>query len=319
VVKIPDPRLAWLAAMHKARTRVEATMEFVDIPGFDPASTEQKLAHAVLEHYRRCDALVLVVNVFHAGEADKAARGMRAILDELVILDLISAERTVGSLEKAAKLKADKESAARHALLLAVKRRLEEGVPLRRMELSADEQRQLRELAFFSAKPVLALLNIADEDYGKPAAEIPGLEEAQRFADGEGVPHMRFAAALEAALAGMDEDEAREYMAEFGVAEPALPRFIHAAYGCLGLITFLTGTEKECRAWSLRRGLNAQQAAGVVHSDMARGFIRAEAIAFSDLVQCGSLSAAKAAGKVRLEGKDYIVADGDVLLIRFNV
>lgn len=319
VVKIPDARLEWLNTHYKARSCVPATMEFVDIPGFDPASTEQKLMTAVLEHYRRCDALVLVVDMFSPGAAAQAARGMRAILDELTILDLVAVERAAGNVEKAARLKGDRESHAKFELLTRIKAQLEEAVPLRRMDLGEEELKHLRDMALFSGRPVIVLLNLSEDDYAKPDANIPGMAEALAVAQGEGLLTLRFAAALEAALAEMTDDEAREYMAEFGVAEPALPRFIRAAFDALGQITYLTGSEKEVRAWALKRGSNAQQAAGVIHSDLARGFIRAETVAFSDLVQYGSFVAAKSAGKVRLEGKEYIVADGDVLLIRFNV
>jgi ribosome-binding ATPase len=319
VVKIPDPRLDWLAVHYKARSVVNATMEFVDIPGFDPASTEQKLMTAVLEHYRRCDALVLVVDLFSHDAAQKAAKGMRALLDELALLDLVAVERAAGNVEKAVRLKGDPESRARFDLLGRAKAQLEEAIPLRRMELPEDDLKHLRDLGLFSGKQLIVLLNVSEDDFAKPDADVPGLLETQAVADAEGLLTLRFAAALESALAEMTDDEAKEYMAEFGVTEPALPRFIRAASSCLGLITYLTGSEKEVRTWALKRGSNAQQAAGVIHSDLARGFIRAETVAFSDLVQCGSFVAAKSAGKVRLEGKDYIVADGDVLHIRFNV
>lgn len=319
VVKIPDTRLDWLAEHYKTRSIVHATMEFVDIPGFDPASTEQKLKTAVLEHYRRCDALVLVVDLHAPDAPEKAAKGMRALLDELTILDLVSVERAAGNVEKAVKLKGDRESHARFDLLNRAKAQLEEAIPLRRIGLPEDDIKHLRDLGLFSGKPLIVLLNVREDDFAKPDAAVPGLADVQAVAAAEQLLTLRFAAALEAALAEMTGEEAGEYMAEFGVTEPALPRFIRAAFDCLGLITYLTGSDKECRSWALKRGSNAQQAAGVIHSDLARGFIRAETVAFSDLVQCGSFVAAKSAGKVRLEGKDYIVADGDVLHIRFNV
>jgi hypothetical protein len=319
VVKIPDPHLDWLAAHYQPKSVVHAALEFVDIPGFDPKSTEQKLKNAVLEHYRRCDALALVVNLFHMESAERAARGVQALLDELALVDLVNVERACHTIEKAAKLKADHEAVARHDLLSRIKTRLEEGAPLHSQALTTEEEKHVRDLAFLSAKPVLCVLNIAEDAYSRPDEAIAGLMDVLNFARSAGIATVRFAASLEAALVDMSEEEAAEYMAEFAVSEPALPRFIRAAYDCLDLITFYTTESRECRAWPLRRGLNAQQAAGVIHSDMARGFIRAETVRADDLVQYGSLAAARHAGKVRLEGKEYVVADGDVLLIRFNV
>lgn len=319
VVKIPDPRLEHVAELFKARTTVHNTMEFMDIPGFDPTSTERKLKNAVLEHYRRCDALALTVNLYDRSTAEQAASGMRAVLDELVLLGLITAESCAARLSKAAAMKADDETVSRYKALSKVKDLLEEGTPMRRMNLEARERKLLREYAFISGIPVIVVFNISENDITKPVAEIPGMEQALNVARNEELSTVNIAASLEAELAGMTDVEASEYMAEFGIDEPALPRFIRAAFRSLGLLTFFTGSEKECRAWSLAAGSNAQSAAGVIHSDMARGFIRAETVSYDDYVQYGGLAAAKAAGKVRLEGKEYIVSDGDVMTIRFNI
>lgn len=319
MVKIPEPRIDHLANYYKTRNVVYATMEFLDIPGFDPASTEQKLMTAVLEHYRRVDALALVINLFDKQQAANAGAGARSLLEELLLLDLLAVEKAAGTTARLAQLKADRESQARHALLLKMKGLLEDGVPVRRMQLTAEEEKSVRELSLLSAKPLIAVLNVADDALAIPDAAIGGIGEVLNLAEEEQVDCVRMAAALEAALSDMSDAEAQEYMAEFGVSEAALPRFIRTAYDSLGLITFLTASEKECRAWSLRRGSNAQQAAGVIHSDLARGFIRAETIAYGDFVQYKDMAAAKAAGKVRLEGKEYVVVDGDILHIRFNV
>jgi ribosome-binding ATPase len=317
MVKIPDSRLEWLSAHYKTRSTVHASTEFLDIPGFDPASTERKLMTAVLEHYRRVDALALVVKLFE--DAGSAAAGMQSLLDELLLLDLLAVEKQAASTAKAAMLKADHDSIARRDLLARMKTQLEDGVPVRRMGLPPEEERLIRELGLLSGKPLIAVLNVADDDLARSDVEVPGLAASLMLCAAEGIAAVRMAASLEAALADMAQSEAAEYMAEYGVSEAALPRFIRVAFDCLGLITYLTGSDKECRAWPLRQGANAQQAAGVIHSDLARGFIRAETVAFSDLVQYGDMAAAKAAGKVRLEGKEYIVADGDILHIRFNV
>jgi len=273
----------------------------------------------VLEHYRKCDALALVVDLFSGRPADHVLNGVRALLDELILLGLVTLERAMPRLAKAAQNKADKESGQRFALLTRVQEALESGVPVRRLEFDHAEQRLLREYAFISAKPVLLVLNVADSDFSRPAAEIAGFTELEQLAADEGLECIKVCAALEAELADMEPAEAAEYMAEFGFSEPSLPRFIRAAFHLLGLVTFFTGSEKEVRSWPLAAGSNALGAAGVIHSDMAKGFIRAETIAFDELIDYGGLSAARAAGKLRLEGKDYTVKDGDLLTIRFNV
>jgi GTP-binding protein YchF len=318
-VKISDERLEEVSSGFGSRKTVFNSMEFLDIPGFDPAHTERKLKNAVLEHYRKSDALALTINLFDPTAAVQAASGMRSLLEELTLTDLVNAESAAKRLQKAAQLRADPNAVAKHVALAKVQGALEEGTSVRRVELSPDEERLFREYAFLSALPVIAVSNVADDDFAKDDAEIPGMADVLAVAQEEGLGAVRVAASLEAELADLPQGEAQEYMAEYGLGEAALPRFIRAAFDCLGLITFFTGTEKECRAWSLPRGANAQSAAGVVHSDMARGFIRAETVSYDDYVQYGGTAGAKAAGKMRLEGKDYVVADGDVLLIRFNV
>jgi len=335
MVKIPDPRLDKLVELVSPRSIVHAAFEFVDIPGFDP-SAERKLKTAVLEHYRRVDALALVVDLFSdvgatraspenqsgsstAGDARVAPTQVRNLLDELTLLDLITVERTHERLEKTSRLKGSVEDKIRLAALATLKAALEDGTPARRVELDEEQARSIRELGLLSAKPVICVLNLADDDFNKPATEVPGLAGVIELAEAEGLQPLRFAAALEAALADMTDEEAAEYMAEFGVSEPSLPRFIHAAFGTLGLLTFFTAGEQEVRSWPLRAGSTAQQAAGSIHSDLARGFIRAETVAYDDFIAGGGWAGAKTVGKVRLEGKQYIVQDGDVLLIRFNV
>jgi GTP-binding protein YchF len=319
MVKIPDPRLDYLAQFYKTRSQVNATLEFIDLPGFDPASAEQKLKTAVLEHYRRADALVLVVNCWEEFVQDEADKGIRRMLEELVLLDAARIESTASRLEREAKLKASAETKERFSLLTRLGQSLESGTALRQLGLDENELRLIRDVAPMTLKPVIAVLNVADDAAGLPDADVPGLAAAQVVCAEAGVEPLRMPARLEAELAGMEAGDAAEFMAEYGVAEPALPRFIRAAYGTLGLITFLTASDKECRSWSLRAGSTAQQAAGSIHSDLARGFIRAETVAYPDFVACGGEAGAKAAGKYRLEGKDYTVQDGDILHIRFNV
>jgi len=325
MAKIADPRLDKLVELVEPRSVVHATCEFVDIPGFDPASTEQKLKTALLEHYRRCDALALVVGLFDEAlrELDptgaETLKQTRAVLEELVLGDLVSVENAIGRVEKQARHKADKEAEAKYALLLRLKAGLEEGQPLRRMELDKEEQKLLKDMALLSSKPIVAVLNVAEDDFARPDEAVPGLSALLSLCAAEGIPALRMSARIEADLAAMDEAEAAEFMQEYGISEPALHRFIRGAFDAMGLFTFFTAGEQEVRSWPLRKGSNAQAAAGVIHSDLARGFIRAETAAYDDFVAGGGWAGAKAAGKVRLEGKEYQVADGDVLLIRFNV
>jgi ribosome-binding ATPase len=317
MVRIPDSRLDWLAEHYQTKSKVHAAMEFVDIPGYDIQATERKLATAVLEHYRRLDALVLVIGLYDE-LAPLAAKQARALLDELVISDLANFERASGNLEKQAKLKADKDATARLELVKRITASLEEGIAVRNMVLSEDELRSLKDLAPLSAKPLIAVLNLADADYSKAYSEIPGMAEAVTLCAEEKIETIRTSASLEAELGSMSAEEAAEFMSEYGISEAALPRFINAAFRSLGLIVFLTASEKECRTWPVRKGSNAQQSAGVIHSDLAKGFIRAETVAFSDFESLGGEKEAKAQGKYRLEGKEYIVQDGDIMHIRHS-
>ncbi len=319
VIRIPDARLDWLADHYQTRSTVNATLEFMDLPGFDPASTEAKLKTAVLGHYAKADTLVLVVNSWEEFVQDEADKGVRRMLEELVLLDAARLETAAARLEKEARHKTSGEAVEKHALLERLRGELENGTALRQLGLDENELRLLRDVAPMTLKPVIAVLNVADDAAASFDADIPGLAAAQAACTAAGVESLRMPARLEAELAGLAADEAAEFMAEYGVTEPGLPRFIRAAFSTLGLITFLTASDKECRSWSLRGGSTAQQAAGSIHSDLARGFIRAETVAYDDFVASGSEAGAKAAGKYRLEGKDYLVKDGDILHIRFNV
>ncbi len=319
VVKIPDERLDFLAEHYATKSKVHATLEMFDIPGFDPSSTEKKLKNAVLELYRRMDTLALVVGLFDADYAPEAAKEVRSMVEELVLLDYVIFERAIHNLEKTTRVKPDKDMKARLELCRRILAQLEDGVPVRSMEISPEELKSVSDLAPMSVKPVIVVLNIADSDIGHDPADIAGMPAAIKACEDLGLPHVIMSAGLEAELSAMTDEEAAEYMSEFGISERALPRFIRTAYSTLNLITFLTASDKECRSWSVRSGSNAQQTAGVIHSDLARGFIRAETIAYEDFVELGGEKAAKAAGKYRLEGKEYLTQDGDIMNIRFNV
>jgi GTP-binding protein YchF len=319
MVKIPDERLDFLAEHYKTNSKVNATLEMIDIPGFDPSSTEKKLKNAILEHYRKMDTLALVVGLYDPELATEAAKEVRGMVEELVLLDYVIFERAIQNLEKTTRVKPDKEMKAKLELCRRILAQLEEGVSVRSMELSPEELRTLSDLAPMSIKPVIVVLNIPDSGIGQAQENVVGMAAAIKVCEELELPYVAMSAALEAEMASMTDEEASEYMAEFGISERALPRFIRTAFSTLGLITFLTASEKECRSWRVREGSTAQETAGVIHSDLARGFIRAETIAFDVFRELGGEKAAKAAGKYRLEGKEYITQDGDVMNIRFSV
>ena len=292
VVEVPDPRLAVLARIERSAKVVPAQVRFVDIPG---GLTAQGIAE-----FRMVDALCLVVRAF--GADARPDRELADLHSELVLADLTTIE---SGLEKSRKrARAEPESLAELAVLEKAHALLDSERPLREGDFDAAEEKALRGYAPLTLKPWIFVANTAEG-----AQAPPGLPPDA----------ISVSAALEAEVAGMDAAEAAELLAGLGVEEPGLDRVIAACYRALDLITFLTTGEDETRAWEVRRGAKAPEAAGVIHSDMERGFIRAEAVSYPDLVEAGSWDAAKARGLLRIEGKDYEVAEGDVLHVRFAV
>ncbi len=324
VVPVPDPRLDALVALYDPASVVPATIEFVDIAGLvRGASKGEGLGNQFLAHIREVDAICHVVrcfrddNVIHVhGEVDPLA-DMEVIDTELVLRDLQSVEARH---ERAKKQSKGGDPFERRAVEVtaAVRARLEEGVPVRAMDLDDDAWEVLRPLQLLTAKPVLYAANVAEEAIAI-AEEDPRVAQVRDRASREGAQVVPISAAIEAELAGLDAEERAEYLAELGLAEPGLHRLVRAAYELLDLITFFTAGEKEVRAWTIRRGTKAPAAAGKIHSDFERGFIRAETIEWNLLVDLGGEQAARAQGKLRSEGKDYVVRDGDVIHFRFNV
>jgi len=290
VVPVPDPRLAVLSEMERSRKTVAAQVRFVDVPG--GVSSAQGIARL-----READALAIVVRCFGADAAPAAE--LESVRAELLLADLAVIE---GALEKAEKRARGKPGPEVEALRTA-KAALEAETPLAEAGLSEGDVAELRGIAPLTLKPAVVVANL--EEGTSVPAELP---------DAIGVY-----ASIEAETAEMDPDEARALLEEFGVAEPGLEAVVAASYRALDLITFLTTGEDETRAWEVRRGATAPEAAGVIHTDLQRGFIRAEVIAYDELVAAGSMDAAKAAGKIRVEGKDYVVREGDILHVRFAV
>ncbi len=290
VVPVPDPRLAVLTEMERSKKTVPAQVRFVDVPG--GVSSAQGLAKL-----READALALVVRCFGAGR--KPVQELTDVRNELLLADLAVVESAVEKAVKRAKGKPGPEVDA----LQRAKDALDAERPLREAGLSDEELAHLRAIAPLTLKPEVVVANLEEGE------ELPGA-----LGDAVGVY-----ASIEAETTEMDPEEARALLEEFGVSEPGLERVIAAGYGALDLITFLTTGDDETRAWEVRRGATAPEAAGAIHTDLQRGFIRAEVIAYAELVAAGSMDAAKAGGKLRVEGKDYVVREGDILHVRFAV
>ncbi len=311
---VPDGRLDHLATLYRPRRVTHAQVEWVDVPGFDaePGYGEHREATRFLEHARRVDALAQVVRCFDGGYGDPDPAGeLTTVALELILADLQIVERRLERLHKERRLKGRLDQPLELGLLERFRSHLEAERPLRELALTPDEKRLVSGYSFLTSKPLLAVLNHAE---GRPpAAEI--VVRAERAASAVVV----LCAAVEAELAALDPQEAPDFLAALGVSEPASHRMIRAAYQALDLTSFFTVGPDECRAWSVPRGAPAPVAAGAIHTDMERGFIRAEVCAYADLVAAGNHAAAKAAGKVRLEGKGYAVQDGDIIEIRFSV
>ncbi len=331
VVAVPDERLDKLAAMYNAKKATPAIVEFVDIAGLvKGASRGEGLGNKFLSHIRECDAIVHVVrcykdeNVVHEVEANKIVNEIDPIEDITVInLELILADmETVSSRQARIKRNAnggDKEAQAESVFLERLLQHLESEQPARTFKTEKGEESFLRNLFLLTSKPVLYAANIAEEDIGKDENDIEFVRKVKEFAAKEGNDVMVISAKIEEDLSQMETEEQQMFLKELGLKESGLNRLIRASYSLLGLISFLTGGEKETRAWTIVKGTKAPQAAGKIHSDFEKGFIRADVVDYETLIAYGSETAVKEAGKLRSEGKEYVVKDGDVIEFFFNV
>ncbi len=321
VVPVPDPRLQQLAEIVHPEKILPTTVEFVDIAGLVAgASQGEGLGNKFLSHIREVDAIAHVVRCFEstdiihvAGKVDPIA-DIETIDTELALADLATVDKALERAAKAAK-SGDKDALRKKALFERVKVQLDAAKPARGLGLSEDEQRDLRELSLLTAKPVMYVANVAEGGF----QNNPLLSAVEKRAAGEGAVVVAVCAAIEAEVAQLEEADRAEFLAELGLKEPGLDRVIRAGYRLLGLQTFFTAGEKEVRAWTVRAGATAPQAAGVIHTDFERGFIRAEVIAFADYIAGKGEAGAREAGKLRLEGKEYVTQEGDVMHFRFNV
>jgi GTP-binding protein YchF len=321
VVPLPDPRLDVIASIVKPKRVVSTTMQFVDIAGLVAgASRGEGLGNKFLANIRETDAVAEVVRCFEnadvahvAGRVDPLA-DIEVINTELALADLESVEKALERTVRQAKT-GDKKVVGRQELLERVRGQLDQARPVRAMQLSDDERRELRDLFLLTAKPTLYIANVDESGFG----DNPYLDAVSEYAAREGSEVVPVCAAVEAEIAELEEDDKLEFLEDMGLHEPGLNRVVRAGYRLLGLETFFTAGEKEVRAWTISRGATAPQAAGVIHTDFERGFIRAEVIAYEDFVACQGEQGAKEAGKLRSEGKEYVVRDGDVIHFRFNV
>ncbi len=317
VIKVPDERLVWLTAHYKPKKSTLAELEFLDLPGLDLADhAGRSRAKTHWPAMRTSDMLVFVVRSFpdemvipYRGRIDPQA-DLRELLAEMIFADLEQAVARIDRLQAALRKGSTKakEEAKELELMQRIQQILEQDQPVSRLAASAEEAKLIRSFAFLSQKPALAVLNCSEQQAADEAPpELVGL------------PCLQLSAKIEAELAQLPPEDRQAFMAELGLKASAWERLVRACYRQMNLVSFLTVWGEECRAWTVHAGTDAVTAAGVVHSDMARGFIRAETVSFDDLRAAGDLKTARAAGKVRLEGKSYLVQDGDVIHFRFNV
>ncbi|MBI1395432.1 MAG: redox-regulated ATPase YchF [Betaproteobacteria bacterium] len=322
IVELPDTRLDRLAEIVKPQRVLPATVEFVDIAGLVAgASKGEGLGNQFLANIRETDAIAHVVrcfddsNVVHvAGQVDPVS-DIEVINTELALADLASVEKQLARYSKVAKAGGDKEAQRLVAVLERLQKVLDEARPARTLDMSKEELALVRPLFLLTMKPAMYVANVAEDGFENNAL----LEQVRAHAEKEGAPVVAICAATEAQIADMADEDKQLFLADMGLEEPGLNRVIRAAFGLLGLQTYFTAGEKEVRAWTIHQGDTAPQAAGVIHTDFERGFIRAEVIAYDDYVALKGEQGAKEAGRMRLEGKEYVMRDGDVVHFRFNV
>ena len=325
VVPVPDARLDKLSGMYHPKKTTPAVIEFVDIAGLvRGASRGEGLGNKFLSHIREMDAIVHVVrcfeddNIIHVEGSIDPLRDMETINLELIFADMDTVQKRGDKARKLVKT-GEKKYGEEAELADRVLAHFEKGLPARSFEASDEERETLRQWFLLTTKPVIYALNIAEDDISKDPSGIPNVERVQQVASGEGAQTLLISAAIEQEIAAMDPQERAEFLQELGIGQSGLDRLVQHCYSLLGLISFLTAGEDECRAWTITRGTKAPQAAGKIHTDFEKGFIRAEIVPFDSLIALGSMAACREKGLVRSEGKDYVMQDGDVTLFRFNV
>lgn len=324
VVAVPDYRLDELAKMYSPKKITPAVIEFVDIAGLvKGASKGEGLGNKFLSHIREVDAVIHVVRCFdnddimHVSGSVDPKRDIETINLELILSDLEILDRRIDRTAKAAK--GDKSLLTEREFLKRLKTELENGVSARAVESDDDEKAILADIGLLSAKPVIYACNMSEDDFASNIENNERYKAVCEIAKAEGAEVLPICAELEAEISSLSKEEKEMFLSDAGIESGGLDMLIQRSYSLLGLISYLTAGEPEVRAWTIKKGTKAPQAAGKIHSDFERGFIRAEVISFDELMACGSMQAAKEKGKIRSEGKDYVMQDGDIVLFRFNV
>ena len=324
IVDVPDKRLEVLGKLYNTQKITPASIEFVDIAGLVAgASKGEGLGNKFLSHIREVDAIVHVVRCF---ENEKIIH-VNGSIDPIRDIDIINLELALADLEQVTKLyeknaklvkTGDKSLIATVSLLERVKEALENNRPARSVPLEGEEEEKImKNLQLLTAKPVIYVANVSEDEVGKPDNDM--VKAVKDFAERDGAKVISLSAKIEEELVGLESEEREAFKEELGITESGLEKLVATSYDLLGLMSFLTAGEKEVRAWTIKKGTKAPQAAGKIHTDFEKGFIKAEVVSYSDLIEAGSYLKAKEKGKVRMEGKDYVVQDGDIMLFRFNI
>lgn len=324
IVEVPDERLTKLTELVQPKKTVPTAFEFTDIAGIvKGASKGEGLGNKFLSHIRQVDAICHVVrcfaddNITHVSGKVDPISDIETINLELILADLESVEKRIGRVEKMAKQK-DKEAMFEHEILVKLKEAFESEQPARTVEFTDEQMKVVKGLHLLTIKPVLYVANVSEDDVADPS-DNEYVKVVREFAEKDNAQVIVVCAKIESEIAELDGEEKAMFLSELGIAESGLDQLIKAAYSLLGLATYFTAGVQEVRAWTFRKGMKAPQCAAIIHTDFERGFIRAETVSYDDLLAAGNMTAAKEAGKVRLEGKEYEVKDGDIIHFRFNV
>ncbi|NPC94877.1 redox-regulated ATPase YchF [Bacillus sp. WMMC1349] len=324
IVEVPDQRLQKLTELVNPKKTVPTAFEFTDIAGIvKGASKGEGLGNKFLSHIRQVDAICHVVrcfaddNITHVSGKVDPISDIETINLELILADLETVEKRIGRVGKMAKQK-DKEAVFEFEILTKLKEAFEQEKPARSVEFTEEQHKVLKQLHLLTTKPVLYVANVSEDEVAD-ASDNEYVQSVREFANNENAEVIVVCAKIESEIAELDGEEKAMFLEELGIEESGLDQLIKASYSLLGLATYFTAGEQEVRAWTFKKGMKAPECAGIIHTDFERGFIRAETVAYADLLEAGSMTAAKEAGKVRLEGKEYVVKDGDVIHFRFNV
>lgn len=322
IAAVPDHRIDRLAEIYQPKKKVYAQLEVIDVAGLVRGSSQgEGVGNQFIEDVRQADALVHVIRAFndesipHVDGSINPMRDLETVNVELLFADLAFVEKRIHRIKDSKKVRSEQQEEL--AVLEKVYQHLEAEQPFYQIDLSENERVLLQNYTFLTDKPIILVVNVDEEQY--QAQDYPGRAELEQYASERNMPVLMLSTQLEAEIAQLDEEERKLFLEELGITQPGITKLARAMYERLGLISFFTVGQDEVRAWTIRKGLTAKQAAGKIHSDLERGFIRAETVAYKDFIEAGSMAEAKARGVWRLEGKDYIVQDGDILTIRFNV